>query len=302
MDNDITFYVRTELGDASHGDPGVTMSPAFRRMLRELDGSKSVSDLAPLFPHLDAEDLGLWLAELLRQKMIRLAPGRAVAGQYKPEAARATAASPGQPPVAQRSGAAQQQRVEHEVRQIALEIQPWLNQLDARVRPPDPDNEFTRTARMAAVEASTTANSIHREGFFLSPGGERQPLDPDADRMILVVEDVQLEAQVVASILSSEGYQVRLAASAEAARAVLLARPVPDLLLLDVELPDTNGFTFLKQLRAHPFYHLLRVVMLTGRSNRADFAKGILLGADGYLTKPFRAEMIKLAVHRALNA
>lgn len=293
MDNDITFYVRTALGDASHGDPEVTMSPAFRRMLRELDGTKSVTALAPLFPHLDAEDLHLWLSELLRQKMIQLNPKRQP-GAAQPTGAEVPAPAP--------AASATPPRAEQEVRQIAMEIQPWLNQLGKGVHQPDPEDDLTRTARMAAVEASTTASSMGREGFFMSPEGARQPLEPGAQRLILVVEDDELQARMAARILESEGYAIRVAASGKAARGALLERPVPDLVLLDVELPDTDGFTILKQMRAHPLNQLLRVVMLTARADRADIAKGILLGADGYLTKPYRPEMIKMAVRQALQA
>jgi CheY-like chemotaxis protein len=296
VDNDLIFYVRTELGDASYENPEVTMSPAFRRMLRELDGTKNVSELAPLFPHLDAEDLDLWLSELLRQKMIQRIPRRlASAAQRIREAAPVQAAPGAQAPVATAP------KAEQEVREIAQEIQPWLTELGRPARPPEPGGELTRTARMAAVEASTTASSIGREGFFMSPDSKRQPLVPGARRLILVVEDDELQARMVSRILEIDGHQIRVAASGAAANAALLERPVPDLVLLDVELPDTDGFTILKQMRAHPLYQLLRVVMLTARADRADIAKGILLGADGYLTKPFRPEMIRMAVSQALQ-
>jgi len=163
-----------------------------------------------------------------------------------------------------------------------------------------PGDDLSRSVRMAAVEASSTASSIGREGFFMSPDGPRQPLTPGAQRLILVVEDDQLQAAMVSRILESEGYKVKVAASAAQANAALLQRPVPDLVLLDVELPDTDGFAILKQMRAHPVFQLLRVVMLTARADRADIAKGVLLGADGYLTKPYRPEMIKMAIRQAM--
>lgn len=299
MDNSDYFYARTALGDISHDDPGVTMSPAFRRMLRELDGSKSLAEVGKLFPHLDDEDLELWISELVRQQMIYPVAGRQAVGaravREAPPAALDPAPASTLPP----------QKAEFEVRQIAAEISPWLAELgNERGKPrskAEPGEDPGRTARMAAVEASTTASSIGREGFFMSPDGSRQPLAPDAPRLILVVEDDELQAAMVRKILELDGYGVRVAANAAQAKSALLERPVPDLVLLDVELPGTDGFTILKQLRAHPLYQLLRVVMLTARADRADIAKGILLGADGYLTKPFRPEMIKLAIRQALQ-
>jgi len=305
VDHDISFYMRTAWGDASYENTDVTMSPAFRRMLRELDGTRSVSELASLFPHLDAEDLDLWISELLRQKMIQQIPARLASASARiREAAPAPAAGAAATPAAPA-------QAEREVRQIAAEIQPWLAELGRPPSPVEPGRqpglpeagpELSRTARMAAVEASTTASSIGREGFFMSPGSARQPLAADAQRLILVVEDDELQALMVTRILESEGYRVRVAASGKAANGALLERPVPDVVLLDVELPDTDGFSILKQMRAHPVFQLLRVVMLTSRADRADIAKGILLGADGYLTKPFRPEMIKMAIRQALQA
>ncbi len=271
MENDPVFYVRTEFGNICSQDAEVTMSPAFRRMLRELDGTRSVAELGPLFPHLDTEDLDLWLSELERQKMIARATGRL--------------ASPAQ-------------RVSEAL--PAPKSAPPKSEMGKSTRPAEPGGELTRTARMVAVEASTTASSMGREGFFMSPAGARQPLPADGQRLILVVEDDELQAQMAARILQTDGHLIRLAASGEASRAALLERPMPDLVLLDVELPDTDGFTLLKQMRAHPVYQLMRVVMLTARADRADIAKGILLGADGYLTKPYRPEMIKMAVRQAL--
>jgi len=300
VDDDSLFYARTALGEASSTDPRVTMSPAFRRMLRELDGTRSIADLAPLFPHLDHEDLQLWISELLRQQMIQpspaLSPSERVRLRHAPPRQPASASATPAPAMPETTAEAEQ-----EVRQIAEEIQPWLKELGQGVTVP-PEGGASRTARMAAVEASTTAGSIGREGFFMSPDSPRQNLAQGARRLILVVEDDELQALMVSKILEADGYQVRVARSAAAAHAALLERPMPDLVLLDVELPDSDGFTMLKQMRAHPVYQLLRVVMLTSRTDRADIAKGVLLGADGYLTKPVRPEMFKMALRQALPA
>ena len=213
MENDLVFYVRTEFGDACREDPEVTMSPAFRRMLRELDGTRSVTELQPLFPHLDAEDLELWLSELERQKMITRAPGRMAS------AAQRIREAPPAPPSTPRVTPPAPKKAEQEVRQIAEKIQPWLSEIGKATRPPEPGGEFTRTARMVAVEASTTASSMGREGFFMSPAGARQPLSSDGQRLILLVEDDDMQAQMAARILETDGYRIRLAASGEASRA-----------------------------------------------------------------------------------
>ena len=122
--------------------------------------------------------------------------------------------------------------------------------------------------------------------------------DPSAKQVMV---RPPLQASIVAKILEKDGYQVRTAHDGAGVIAALRVRPIPDLVLLDVELPDTDGFRILEQMRAHRNFRRVRVVMVTGRADRADIAKGVLLGADGYLTKPFRPDMIKLTVRQALR-
>jgi CheY-like chemotaxis protein len=287
VDLDSIFFMRTPAGEQSHADPRVTMSPAFRRMLGELDGKKSLADLARVFPQLDAEDLRLWVSELVRQKLIKRAPTLTISQRMR---------------LAQPAA-----KVEKQLSQIAEKIEPWLEGRVANGAAPSAaplqhpaTAQFVRTARLAAIEANTTAASIGREGYFMNPETEHKPLAARAQRLILVVEDDEIQASIVGKILEKEGYQVRLAHSGAAVISTLRERPTPDLVLLDVELPDTDGFKILEQLRAHRDFKQIRVVMVTGRTDRADIAKGVLLGADGYLTKPFRPDMIKVAVRRAL--
>jgi DNA-binding response OmpR family regulator len=134
----------------------------------------------------------------------------------------------------------------------------------------------------------------------MNPETAHKPLAAGVQRLILVVEDDEIQARIVGKILEKDGYRVRLAHNGAAVISALRERPTPDLVLLDVELPDTDGFKILEQLRAHRNFKRIRVVMVTGRTDRADIAKGVLLGADGYLTKPFRPDMIKIAVRQAL--
>jgi len=275
--------MRTAAGEKSHADPGVTMSPAFRRMLGALDGSNSLADLAKLFPQLDAEDLRLWVSELVRQKLIKRAPNLTISQRMRLS----------EPPA----------KVEKQLSRIADVIGPWLHTLEAAPAAPARagNAQAARTARLAAIEASTTAESIWREGYFLDPQSKAKPVATGAKALILVVEDDPLQASIVRTILEKEGYQVRVAHDGAGVIAALRVRPTPDLVLLDVELPDTDGFRILEQMRAHRNFRRVRVVMVTGRADRADIAKGVLLGADGYLTKPFRPDMIKIAVRQALR-
>jgi DNA-binding response OmpR family regulator len=66
-----------------------------------------------------------------------------------------------------------------------------------------------------------------------------------------------------------------------------LQQGAPDAIFLDIGLPDGDGFEVLATLRQHPSFALLPIVMLTVKSEPEDVAKGLTLGADGYITKPY---------------
>jgi DNA-binding response OmpR family regulator len=89
------------------------------------------------------------------------------------------------------------------------------------------------------------------------------------------------------------GFAVRTAASAGALQAELLNHAAPDLLLLDILLPDGNGFDLLAALRSHPAHALLPIVMLTVKDKPEDIRRGLGLGADGYVTKPYSKKLLE---------
>lgn len=102
--------------------------------------------------------------------------------------------------------------------------------------------------------------------------------------------------------MSLAGYKIRQAESGPALRDDLQKLGAPDLLLLDVMLPDCNGFDILSELRMHPALSLLPIVMLTVKSDPADIQTGIALGADGYITKPYSKTVLAQTLERVLGA
>jgi two-component system, OmpR family, response regulator RegX3 len=104
-------------------------------------------------------------------------------------------------------------------------------------------------------------------------------------RRILLVEDEFSIAEPLATALEREGFEVVAAASAQEALD-LFARRSPDLVLLDVMLPDGDGRDVLREIRARS---RTPVVMLTARGEELDRVLGLELGADDYVTKPFSA-------------
>jgi putative two-component system response regulator len=103
---------------------------------------------------------------------------------------------------------------------------------------------------------------------------------------ILVVDDEATNRLLLRQILTPLGYQVVEAADGVAALAQV-ARSLPDLILLDVVMPEPNGYEVCRELKKDPRTRLVPVVMLTGLDQRADRIKASDLGADEFLTKPF---------------
>ncbi|MBC7802291.1 MAG: response regulator [Candidatus Parcubacteria bacterium] len=113
----------------------------------------------------------------------------------------------------------------------------------------------------------------------------RKLLDPTKIR-ILVVEDDDGTAMVIEKALHAYGCQTRRARNRLEIAEALAAKPFPHLVLLDVLLPDANGFDVLNRIRQHPLLENLPVMMLTSLGERKDVARGLMLGANGYITKP----------------
>ena len=113
----------------------------------------------------------------------------------------------------------------------------------------------------------------------------------NAATTILIVDDEPGMHQVMEAVLSPEGY--RLAFASNGAEALTLAaRLTPDLILLDVVMPDMNGFEVCRHLRADPQLAEVPIVMVTANDDRDSRLQGIEAGVDDYLTKPFdRLEM-----------
>ena len=117
---------------------------------------------------------------------------------------------------------------------------------------------------------------------------------------ILIVDD---EPNIVVSLeylLKKEGFEVALAADGEAALAQVAAF-APDMVLLDVMMPKKSGFEVCQELRADPAQAGLRIVMLTAKGRDTEMAKGLALGADAYITKPFSTKELVARVKSLLN-
>jgi DNA-binding response OmpR family regulator len=117
---------------------------------------------------------------------------------------------------------------------------------------------------------------------------------------VLVVED---EPNIILSLeflVKEAGYKVRVARDGEEAlRAVTEDRP--DVILLDVMIPKRDGYDVCQTIRANPAWKDLRIIMLTARGRAAEREKGLALGADDYITKPFSTRELTLRLKQILG-
>lgn len=108
---------------------------------------------------------------------------------------------------------------------------------------------------------------------------------------VLVVDD---EANIVLSLeflMQQAGFQVDTAEDGESALARIAESP-PDLVLLDISLPGISGFDVLERLRGDPAHARLPIIMLTAHGREVEREKGLALGADDYVTKPFSTQTL----------
>ncbi len=116
---------------------------------------------------------------------------------------------------------------------------------------------------------------------------------------ILVVDD---EPNIVLSLeflMKQAGFQVRTASDGEAGLTAIAAEQ-PDLVLLDVMMPRKNGYEVCQAIRANPDWKAIRIIMLTAKGREVEREKGLALGADDYITKPFSTQEVVERVRELL--
>jgi twitching motility two-component system response regulator PilH len=110
-------------------------------------------------------------------------------------------------------------------------------------------------------------------------------------RKILIVDDIQTDRANLERIVSEAGHQTLLAENG--AMAVEKAkRDKPDLILMDINMPEVDGFAATRMLKADEATKNIPVVFVSSKDQKADMAWGQMLGAKGYITKPYSREQI----------
>jgi len=154
-----------------------------------------------------------------------------------------------------------------------------------------------RSGNPASEHLTHTGAYIAADRLSMRPAPHKLP----TETVVLVVEDDPDQLALAEVRVGMAGYKVRLAISVTAFLHSLLDDGAPDLLLLDVTLPDGNGFDLLAKIRRHAILGSLPIVMLTAENKPEDVGRGLLLGADGYIIKPYTKTIVGDVIRRVLR-
>jgi len=244
----LDVFVLTDAG-ASEIHGGATRLPADAlAVLVMLYGRKTVADLEQAIPHVPAADLRNLVRSLLGARLVRA------------------------PTLAEESG--------------GVEVD-----FDAFFKAAAGDEASSPAAEKSADrEAVYGAPELERKGYYVSIA--RQAVKTHAPAagaklVALVVEDDPDMAALIERLLGRDIFTVIVCSNREEVLARMRQRPPPDIMMLDLQLPDLNGFELLQKLKSHPELKMMPVVVVTADAKPESVMRGLALGADGYITKPF---------------
>jgi len=153
-------------------------------------------------------------------------------------------------------------------------------------------------------EAEKGMLSLERSGYYIGVAQQaaaKKAPNSGSKYSVLLIEDNLQFSTAVRMLLKLDGYEPRVASTRDEIVAALRASPLPDVILLDVNLPGTDGFDILARVRQHPTLRAIPVIMLTAQTSRKDVLRGLAGGANGYITKPFEHEVLVKSLRAVLG-
>jgi CheY-like chemotaxis protein len=159
-----------------------------------------------------------------------------------------------------------------------------------------------RTAEKVVLDPDFKIGISNSDGLHVaiarrSAGGS----DAVPGNRIMFVEDEPVTNAVLKKVLTTDGFEAHGAFDAAGLGKLLKEHGLPDMILLDIELPDVSGLQILSRIRKHPKMRAIPVLMVTSRAEMADVARGMALGANGYLSKPVSVESLRAVMKQILG-
>ena len=292
----------TPHGVRAAGDPASKLATGFRDLLKAINGKRTVADLQAFLSHLDPLKIGIWLDDALRMDLVKI---------VNPAAPAAAA------PTAFEYGAYIER--DAEVAALAADISRWVKQKSqsgVRARTPD----LGKTVSQATLVAGAALESLQSTGAFSSSGSldifieglsdpvavepppaEMFPVIGGPKKVALLVEDEIPELGTLAGLLGAAGYEIRAVATRKQFVDAMNGPLPPDIIFLKFESPVIDAFKTLDKVRQHPQLGKLPIVISSEQPSREQIAKSILLGATGWVVRPFTAEKIAASLSGALT-
>jgi CheY-like chemotaxis protein len=172
-------------------------------------------------------------------------------------------------------------------------------------KPPDQTGTIKEDMLRLERTAREAGAALTRSGVFLAkdrlknlPPSSKSP----GRTVVCIVEDDPDQLALADLRVSMAGYQVRAARSGAEFVNLIRSYAPPDIVLLDIMLPDGNGFDILARIRSHPKLALLPVVMLTAENTPDAIKRGLALGADAYVTKPYSKTIVVDTIRAVLRS
>jgi CheY-like chemotaxis protein len=123
----------------------------------------------------------------------------------------------------------------------------------------------------------------------------RVPTHPNGKLRVLIVDDEVAFGNVMREVLDSFGMDVRVSVGAQAALEQMRRDP-PDLLMVDVMMPEIDGLSLIRLVQKEPAWLGIPILVVSARASQADMHEALFAGADAFLAKPFTADELRQAL------
>jgi len=120
-------------------------------------------------------------------------------------------------------------------------------------------------------------------------------------RTILVVDDMSQIRNILSFSLRKEGYEIKVASNGIDALKYALGDKPPDLIILDIMMPGMDGYEVIKKIRASDTTKDIPIIFLTAKAQKKDVQKGIEVGCNDYVVKPFKMDDLRQKIAALLN-
>lgn len=266
-----TAYRTTAKGTAEVAAKPGTLKPGMKGLLAAVGSHATADTLRAKFPK--AGDLNAGLAQLARDGFVEAIPAAA----QKP----VPAPKPEKP---------------------ALKAQPADDSLDFlfNERPKEPTIQQLKMAE-GTLSGARRLKAGYQISIINRPGKAVAPRGGGNKHLVLVIDSHEAEALEAARGLMQAGFDVRGAGSKAEIVAALGKPPLPDIIIMDVELQDAVGLDLLGKLHEHPEIRKIPIIVVTARAERDDIVAALAYGASGYLNKPLKPETLVRHVQDALG-